>query len=150
MSRTRVPRSSRSNPRVGRRGDLPLDGAGCPSPSLPSQIHHRPAGCSKGRADPLPSPSCHTTPWTAQLLCIVRCEETLSDRSRCPETWSWRRERPRESAMVLVLLGCSPASSRPDCSPASRYCPRNRVLSLWLVFLGDDCRLGQVEEGGCC
>jgi hypothetical protein len=61
--------------------------------------------------------------------------------------------------MVLVVQGWSPASSRPDCSPASRYWPRNRVPALWLVFLADASvfflkknasRLGQVEEGGCC
>jgi hypothetical protein len=39
--------------------------------------------------------------------------------------------------MVLVVQGWSPASSRPDCSPASRYWPRNRVPALWLVFLAD-------------
>lgn len=31
-------------------------------------------------------PSCHTTAWTAKLHCIIRCEETLSDRSRCPDS----------------------------------------------------------------
>ena len=30
--------------------------------------------------------NCHTTPWTAKLHCIIRCKETLSDRSRCPDS----------------------------------------------------------------
>ena len=51
---------------------------------------------------------------------------------------------PQESAMVLVVLGCSPASPRPATNS------RNRVPVLPLVFFGDACRLGQVEEDGGC